>query len=171
MFALLCMSFHRGLFSPRFLQQAFFNGLFIFDMASGQRSAAVAARGQLRAAVAARGQRLRPPSLQYITEAPEGLRLAGDSPPSLQYITEAPSRKALVDGSDEEVPAPEVMERSTEVEVMERALDQALDYVEVVLIRGHSRTAFAHDTISQSITGREIGASLATNTGVATLDA
>ena len=146
MFALLCMSFHRGLFSLRFLQQAFFSGLFIFDMASGQRSAAVAARGQLRAAVAARGQRLLPPSLQYITEAPEGLRLAGDSPPSLQYITEAPTRKALVDGSEEEVPAP-VVRGSTELEVIERSLDQPQNYVEVVLIGGgRSRTAIALDT-------------------------
>ena len=101
----------------------------------------------------------------------EGLRLAGDSPPSLQHITEAPPRKALVDGSAEEVPVLVVVKGSTELELIERFVDQVKNYVVVVLIEGRSRTDLALDTVSQSIVGREIGASLVTNTDVATLDA
>ena len=99
------------------------------------------------------------------------MRLAGGSPPSLQHITEAPPRKALVDGSAEEVLAPEVVVGSTTLELIERFDDQAKNCVVVVLIEGRSRTDIALDTVSQSIVGREIGASLATNTDVATLDA
>ena len=76
-----------------------------------------------------------------------------------------------MDGSAEEVPVPEVVVGSTELELIERFGDQVKNYVVVVLIEGRSRTDLALDTVSQSIVGREIGASLATNTDVATLDA
>ena len=76
-----------------------------------------------------------------------------------------------MDGSAEEVLAPEVVVGSTTLELIERFDDQAKNCVVVVLIEGRSRTDIALDTVSQSIVGREIGASLATNTAVATLDA
>ena len=76
-----------------------------------------------------------------------------------------------MDGSAEEVPVPEVVVGSTTLELIERFDDQAKNCVVVVLIEGRSRTYLALDTVSQSIVGREIGASLATNTDVATLGA
>ena len=76
-----------------------------------------------------------------------------------------------MDGSAEEVPVPVVVKGSTELELIERFVDQVKNYVVVVLIEGRSRTDLALDTVSQSIVGREIGASFAANTVVATLDA
>ena len=76
-----------------------------------------------------------------------------------------------MDGSAEEVPVLVEVRGSTELELIERFADQVKNYVVVVLIEGRSRTDLALDTVSQSIVGREIGASLATNTAVVTLDA